>query len=493
MVQRILLFFMEKSFNPFSDSYEKQYKQVVAAKKTYVSLRLGSNVEISCLMQVDGFIVKINNSSIRIRYPKTIWHNTPKILKTIISQNIAFSATYELPYLFSSIKRMLYRMPVPLCEAYLYKALSFQLPATAMMQQDQVLRKTSNLIKRLFNVDFVFTNKKSDIPPYNRKSMGKYAVMPFTFGKDSLLTFAVASELGIKVFPVYVSEPYEPYDQLVKTLLASPFRREFHIKLSIFNNSLGLLREATGWFGWEIQLTQYTLMLLPYVYCKQASYLLFSNEQSCNATTVDEEGFKCNPVFEQSHAWLLQNSLMASLVGGNSLSIGSFLEPIHDLAIMKILHFRYPEIAKYQSSCDLVEKPESGGRWCEKCTKCGRIYIFLLTLGINPKIVGFKHDLLQLKYKSLYVVFNTGNIKEYGYDQMGVGNDEQIFAFYLAHLRGVKGGLMKTYLQKYLVYAKKNEKRMRKTYFSLHSTKTIPSVFKSKVLKIYRQELDGLT
>jgi hypothetical protein len=160
---------------------------------------------------------------------------------------------------------------------------------------------------------------------------------------------------------------------------------------------------------------------------------------------------------------------------------------------MKILHGRYPSIGKYQSSCDLENKPRNNGRWCADCSKCARIYIFLMGLGINPKTVGFRHNLLAGKYRSLYSIFNGRSIKAYGYDQSKAGMDEQIFAFYLAYKRGVREPLISEFAKKYLKYAAKNEKSFRKKFFGVHSYKTIPSIYKTKILRIFHQELDHLS
>lgn len=439
-----------------------------------------------------GIQVKINNKTISLRYPPTVWQRFPKTHRKILAQNISFGLTFHLPYIFSSLKRLFYNIPVPLSESFFFKGLSMSLPSSALMQTHKDKRLTSNLLRRLFEVEYVYSNTKTDIPPYNRVSLSDHAVMPFTFGKDSLLTFALARELGLTVHPVYISEPHSPYEELAKKLLAEPFKKEFHLKIAFLRNSLGILREPYGWFGWELQLTQYSLMLLPYVYAKKAGYILFSNEQSCDETVTDEDGFKCNPVFEQSHSWLLQNSLMASLIGGNSLSIGSLLEPVHEIGILRILHRRYPEIGKYQSSCDLPEKPRSGGRWCENCSKCGRIYVMLLANGIDPVRVGFKFNLLKNKYHHLYTLFASNKIKAFGYDQSEAGKNEQLLAFLMAYQLGHRGPVMDTFVKRYLKFAKKDEKRLRQTYFGIHSSKTIPSSIKTKVLSIFRNELKSV-
>lgn len=464
-------------------------KNITSTNTTLPKIKVNGVAKISTLVKDFGLQVTINNRTIRLRYPPSIWHRFPKTHRKILSENITFSHTFHLPYIFTSLKRVMYNIPVPLSEAFFFKSLSLSLPTTAMMNDYKGDSLTTSLLRRLFEVDFVYNNKKTDIPPYNRTSFSDQAIMPFTFGKDSLLTFALSRELGIKAHPIYIAEPEFLYEALVKKQLANSFRKEFRIKIYFLKNNLGLLRDPGGWHGWELQLTQYSLMLLPYVYAKKAGYILFSNEQSCNDTIIDDEGFRCNPVFEQSHSWLLQNSLMTSIVGGNSLSIGSLLEPLYELAIMKILHYRYPNIGKYQSSCDLEGKPRSNGRWCEDCSKCARIYIFMLALGINPKKVGFKYNLLSHKYRNLYPIFSVASAKAYGYDQSGAGNDEQIFSYYLAYQKGYKGPLMTLFIRKYLHYAKKNVRAFRKKFFGIHSTKTVPTQLRAKLLSILRNEL----
>lgn len=185
--------------------------------------------------------------------------------------------------------------------------------------------------------------------------------------------------------------------------------------------------------------------------------------------------------------------MMASVIGGNSLSIGSLLEPIHEIAIIKILHKRYPDIGKYQTSCDLPEKPKGEGRWCENCSKCGRMYIYLLAHGINPKTVGFKRDLMRQKYHHIFTIFATGRMKEFGYDQSESGKNEQILAFLLAYKRGIRGPVMRSFIRRYLLFAKKHEKKFRQTFFGIHSTSTIPQDLKPKLVRIFHQELDQLS
>src|SRR3989344_3217795 len=220
-------------------------------------LNVNGVAKISAQVKDFGIQVTINNKIIRLRYPPGIWNRFPQTHRKILTQNIAFSMTYHLPYLFDSLKKMQYNLPVPLSEAFFYKGFSQALPSTAVLQDDKDSRITSNLLRRLYEVNYVYSHKKTDIPPYNMTSFEDCAVMPFTFGKDSLLTFALARDMGLTIHPIYIAEPYLPYDETIKRLLAEPFKKEFRTQILFLKNQLGILREpGDGWIGWEMQLTQ---------------------------------------------------------------------------------------------------------------------------------------------------------------------------------------------------------------------------------------------
>ncbi len=484
ITQKALLNFPPKGFIKLAQNKIKKSK--------IAHFHFNGVAKISAEVIPSGIKVHLNKHSLALRYPEEIWRRFPAHQKEIFAENIAYCLTLHLPFLFPTLRKMDYQMPVPLSEAFAYKSFTQALPATAMMQEDRFGKLTSNLLRRFFLTEYVFDNKKTLLPVFDRTSYKENLVMPFTFGKDSLLTFALCQELGISPQPVFIAEPHFPYDEVVKRSLAVNFQKENKVKIEFLSNTLGLLRDPDGWFGWETQLTQYSLMLLPYVYARKAAYLIFSNEQSCDETLIDADGFRCNPVFEQSHQWLLQNSLMASLVGGNSLQVGTFLEPIHEIAIIKILHHRYPAIGKYQSSCDLDTKPKSGTRWCEDCSKCARMYIFLLANGVDPKRVGFKNNMLKASKKHLFSLFDPNRIKEFSYDNTEGAHKEQLFAFLLAYKRGVKGAVMNSFAKRYLKLARANEDELRRTYFGVHSTTTIPRPYLSKLLRIFHEELDDL-
>lgn len=464
------------------------------AQEFLSSFGFSTTADIHYTVKDRGIAFDVNGKEFVLEYPQYIWDSYPQPQQKILSQNLAFCFTFFLPYLVPTLKKMKYHMPVPLADPFLFKGFSYSIPSIAFLD-DIAQKTTTNLLRQLFQINYVFENKKTEFPEVRHVSDQSEVIIPFSFGKDSLLTLGLSQELGLKVHPVYISEPGFSYEYEMKKLLAADFYQEFKIPIEFLENTFGVFRDSNGFVGWELQLTHYSLMLLPYVFAHNAAYIFFANEQSCNDTIIDKEGFRCNPVYEQSNTWLQQNSVMASLIGGNSLAIGSIIEPLHEIAIIKILHHRYPELAKYQMSCDPEDKEQASlgsRRWCENCSKCARIFMFLLAHGVDPKRVGFSHNLLDEQYIRLFTIFGLAEEKAYGYDASENGKDEQLLAFYLAHKNGARGKIMELAEQKYFPLVQKREAILRNRYFGIHTTLTVPPSFRSKLLTIYHEELDPL-
>ena len=434
-----------------------------------------------------GIRFNLENQSFEIIYPENIWPKYPPFQKKLLSENLTFALTFHLPYLWQR-DSLNYLMARPVSEPFLFKGFISALPSTALMKKES----TTKLIKKLFEIDYHFIQGKniltSNLFP---RETNKTAILPFSFGKDSLLTYSLLKELGINPIPIFVKEPLSVEENYHIEILAKKFFEEFKEKVIFVENQAGKLREAGegGWYGWELQLTQYAIMLLPIIWAKKARYLFFSNEQSCNEEFLDKEGFWCNPVYEQSVKWLEQMNDLFQILGMKNLEVGSLIEPLNDLAIVKILHHRYPKIAKYQASCS-AETPEARfNRWCGNCSKCARLFIFFLANNIDPAKIGIPTNMLELKYKNKYALFEDGNNKDSAYDESRLGRDEQLLAFFLAYKNGKKGELIDLFKSLYLKEAEKREKELREEYFGIHSTKTLPKELKDKLLNIYQEEL----
>jgi hypothetical protein len=110
-------------------------------------------------------------------------------------------------------------------------------------------------------------------------------------------------------------------------------------------------------------------------------------------------------------------------------------------------------------------------------------------LNINTKKVGFKNGMLTRNHKSYYSIFGV-NVNDCDYDVSGVGRDEQLLAFYLAHKNKVKGELIDEFKKTFLDEAKEREDELYKKFFSVHKSLTLPKKIKRKIISIFKEELN---
>ena len=351
--------------------------------------------------------------------------------------------------------------------------------------------KTSELIKNFYNANFQTQYRGLNFQSSGKKvkkQLKEKAIVLFSFGKDSLLTYGLLKEVGVTTCLVFMREPQSPFENAHKRKLADRFYNKFNEEVIFFPLSIGRLRQTVGlYWGWDIILSQYAFVLIPYYFYYQTRYLFFGNEQSCNFFLADKEGYLVNPVFEQSVSamQLLQDIPQLFSI---QTHIGSLVEPINEIFITYILHHRYPDIGKFQMSCFSEEEPARKKRWCGVCEKCARMYIFLKALNISPERVGFYNsDMLSFKKEKYYVLFN-GESDNSAYGGSGLGRDEQLLAFYLAYKNGVKDELINKFKSLHLEEAEKKKEKLIKEYFGILSSYSLPSTLRKKTLRIFEKE-----
>ena len=438
-----------------------------------------------------GVEIKIKGKKYRIDYPRRVWKQFPKSLHKVFADNLAYISTWHLPFVEDSY--LVYHHSHSLIEPTFFKILLYSIPMNIF---DEHHAHTSDLIKRFYNYNFK-TQFKALNYTYSgkriKKNLRERAILLFSFGKESLLTYGLLEELGVKAIPFFMREPQSAYENAHKKRLAERFYEKVGTEVGFFPLSIGKLRQSKDlYWGWDIILSQYVFILLPYFFSSHAKYLFLGNEQSCNFYRKDEEGFYVNPVFEQSVGvmQLLQDIPKLFFINTH---IGSLVEPIHEMFITFVLHHRYPELGRFQMSCFSEDEEAKRSRWCGKCEKCARMYIFFRALGIRPERVGFySNHMLDMEKKKLYPLFDHGGSNS-AYGGSGLGRDEQLLAFYLAYKNGVKGALMDEFLSLYLDEAEKKKEKLMKEYFNLHSSYSLPSSLRKRVLRIYEKEKESLS
>ncbi len=433
-----------------------------------------------------GVEIKIKRKKYQVNYHRSVWNKFPRSLHKLFADSLTYITTWHLP-LVEKIK-LAYHFSHPPIEPVFFKILLYSLPMNVFEHQEI---KTSEILKRFYNFNFQ-TQFRALSFSYSGKKIKKIlkerAIVLFSFGKDSLLTYALLTELNVVPILIFMKEPQSSFENAHKKKLADRFWKNFEEEVEFFPLSVGRLRQEEDFsWGWDIILSQYAFILIPYYFYYQARYLFFGNEQSCNFSLVDSENYLINPVFEQSVSAMQLLGDIPKLFFIQT-HIGSLVEPIHEIFITYILHRRYPEIGRFQMSCFSEEPEAKKRRWCGVCEKCARIYIFFKALNISLERVGFyNNDMLSLQKESLYVIFNKNNDKS-AYGGSGLGKDEQLLAFYLAYKNGVKGELIDKFRALYLDEVEKKKDKLINEYFGIHSSFSLPSTLRRRVLRVFNKE-----
>src|SRR3989344_8535727 len=296
-----------------------------------------------------GIDVFVNKDKFPIIYPKEIWDRYPLIHKQILLDNIAYSSTLFVPQILDQ-KIVTYETNRPLSESFLYKNGMTDMPICAAV--DGV--SSVGYIRRFFNTQYLFEkNNIRTLPQLNFKEPRQTkAVIPFSFGKESLLTAALCIELGITPILVNFVEPSLTHDQLHKKALSQQFEKEFGIKVYTIHNGPGIFRYGHFWkinteLGWGLHTTDYAMMTLPFLHYFDASMIMLGNEASCNDIFFDKENIlNYKAGYDQHTDWTQQQGLLASLLLGRKVNILSLVDSLYEIAETKILHQRYPQFGK---------------------------------------------------------------------------------------------------------------------------------------------------
>jgi len=443
----------------------------------------------------DGLRLSLRGKKYRLQYPESIWEDYPDPTKKALTNELAYLMTMHLPVMLDADK-ISYNTAIPMFEPFYFKMMLNHLPFCADIDKIE----TNEYMKRLVNAEFSFPSYEPEAPdyePYEGTPQEK-AVISFSFGKDSLLSHALLDEMGIETNLVYVSEPNTPVENNYKDAHMEKFAKEFGVQVEKLYNETGLLHDyeylklQKTEFGYGHLITEYGLEMLPFAHALKAKYIVFGNERSCGDYYVGREGFKCFPVYDQSHKWLIHLNQMTRHFSNGLANTISVVEPINELAIIKILHSRYKEIAKYQMSC-FPDETEQGkhNAWCEHCSKCARMFVFMKACGLDVRSVGFKSNMFNNEFRNVYSIFGDASGEMLGWDAAGAGKDELLFAFYLAYKNGASGALIEEFKKLYLEDVRKQEDLLYKRFFGIYDSITMAKELRKKLTGIFENELSA--
>jgi hypothetical protein len=436
-----------------------------------------------------GYNLKLNGTNYPIIYPKEIWSKTSESLKKRLAPNLAMASTLYLPQILG-LREIHYNTSRPIGESFFLRNGIYDAPYCANVDG----KSSTQYLKDFFNTRYKFINDNIEVPTqvnFINNNKKKKALVLFSMGKESLLGFAFCKELDIEPILVTIIHPGFQTEWSHKKKLVEEFEKEFSTKIHQIDYQPGLLKEGHLFglnteLGWGLHVTEYALLALPFAEVFNCDYIICGNEQSCNDTYYDTEDVLIYRAgLDQHNDWTKQQGLLQSLILGRNCQAYSLLEPLYEISETKILHSRYPQIAKYQMSCFSGSDDGEKSRWCQKCDKCA--YMFALFRGFNcdMKKLGFTENLFDENHKHLYDNFFSRTDSSHFYGSQG----ELGLAFYHSLKYGNLDFSQNRFKSELLSKFNENFVEITKKYFGAHPTEQMPPESKEQLFGIFNSEL----
>jgi hypothetical protein len=448
-----------------------------------------SQAKISYSINSKGFEIVVNDQdSYSLNYPEKIWKHFKA--KKILVENFTYASVAPLA---AATERMVkFSFAKPASGKIAEYGLLGDLGRVAYVNKLKPKKLRSAVIDR--QESFLPKQNESVFIPSQANSESK-AILALSFGKDSLLSYGLAKELGLDCRLIYVIEKEDKdcLEHKFKKKIISEFCRDERREIEYFEDNLDALYankalpiKIKGWDNSNGMLV-FSLEILPFAYHYKSKYLILGNEKNFDDFWL-YQGVKAYPSFDQSSVYLNpMNKFLSKFSGGNFQTI-SLVEGIYNLAEMRVLYHRYPKLLKYLMSCSL--DTDSGEKWCYKCPMCAKAYLYSVAVGGDPKKIGFKKNFFDKKYQNLYPLFAPKITR--AYEMPTQVKDEQRLSFLMAYRLGYRGDLIELFKKKYLAQAIKDEKTLRRKFFKIYPMLTAPKHLQTNLLNIYQEELSSL-
>ncbi len=408
-----------------------------------------------------------------------------------LAENFAYCRTRPLGLYFP---KMHYEGVLPVSKKLVDSGIKKDLARISFMTDVNL----SNLRKKMFSARLLFAQNKINnkilpqLPTQQEKT-----ILSLSFGKDSLLSYALAKELNLKITNVFISEAgigkgdpeYEFKIKIIKQ-----FSREQKEAVLIIKDSTDdffdkkKIPEMHEDLAGANAMFAFTLEIIPVAFANQAKYIILGNEKNLDDYLHHSQHERTYPSFDQSAVYMKQENKNLKKLTNGSIQAISLIKPLYNIAEVQILNSRYPHLLKYSMSCSSDHIKNQ--KWCCACVSCSWGFLYTAALGFKAELVGLQNNLFDKKYFNLYSIFN--NTPRSIYEKPVHIQEEQKLAFLLACQNGAKGYAIDLFKKKFLKKTQKQEKKLRKKFFSTYSMEQIPAHLRSKLKQIFNQELKDL-
>jgi len=446
-------------------------------------------MRIHCAVTDSGLELGVDDRRFGLRFPGDTWRTFPH--REAFADNYAYLKALHLPWMLDRQEPIEYSTAYPLLRHAFHSAMLNNIAFCA----DVDGLSTAECIRRFLSLELRFGAGATRVPAVGA-ALSERAVINMSFGKDSLLTWAVAKELGLDPVLMISVENDGPREYAYKRALAERFCREFSETVHAVENDTGVIHRYEYWgtpateWGFGHLITEYCMVALPLAVSAGARYVILGNEKSCDDHYVNRDGYRAWPVYDQSSEWVLELTNVARALTAGPMTVMSLIEPLHDLAIIRILHTRYPDVAKYQMSCFPDENDHGKtAHWCGHCTKCARNFAFMKANGVDPARTGFTTDMFGEGFAQYFALLRERKGPAVGYDATPCGRDEQLYALYLALRRGARGGVIDLFRSRFLAEAERREAELHERFFTVQPSRTIPAHLREAAVRLYAAAL----
>ncbi len=403
-----------------------------------------------------------------IVFPEEIWQNFPPADRQALKNELAYILTLAPPIILRH-PTVWYPTPRPrfldIYEECFTQAIPNMVEPIPGEDADDILKVQLSVLRH-------FPTEASSMGMERSGSWNpRRVILPFTFGKDSLLSLATLTALGYEVILVNIDECVLPKGKAIRKELEEEFLQEHDHPCHCVRNEIQLLSD------WQVLNTPvtrlhqvhihfvYLLAMIPFCTYYRAPFIVLSNEFENSLPHVHKGGFIAPHIYMQGRE---AAGTLARIVQGFSngqITAINLIGILDNFSIHRILHEEFPAYGRYRVTCHMEMSDYS--RWCHSCYRCAQPFMYFSALGNSPFSHGFEASMLEMEKKPLFSLFREDTHPGDEYHRFVA--QEEALAFAMAHRRGVRGDLMELFEEKYLPRMENKRKSLAGKVFRLQA------------------------